>query len=145
MRLESCILLERLGLLTGMTDENGPGPEIRARALALMNQATSLLDDHEGGLCRPPVRPKARFLMKRITWMMKVLEAQKTGLLPLRNGPFVPRGIARLKTMLRVMERGTTMPTLIWATVLLQLHRPRSSSIAMSPHLRTSLIETETK
>ncbi|KMU91636.1 conserved hypothetical protein, variant [Coccidioides immitis H538.4] len=113
MRLESCILLERLGLLTGMTDENGPGPEIRARALALMNQATSLLDDHEGGLCRPPVRPKARFLMKRITWMMKVLEAQKTGLLPLRNGPFVPRGIARLKTMLRVMERGTTMPTLL--------------------------------
>ncbi|QVM05536.1 hypothetical protein D8B26_000244 [Coccidioides posadasii str. Silveira] len=58
MRLESCILLERLGLLTGMTDENGPGPEIRARALALMNQATSLLDDHEEGSADRPSGPR---------------------------------------------------------------------------------------
>ncbi|WEW57079.1 hypothetical protein PRK78_002539 [Emydomyces testavorans] len=38
MRLEGSILLERLALLTGMTDESGPNPEMRARAMAFMNE-----------------------------------------------------------------------------------------------------------
>ncbi|EEP81453.1 predicted protein [Uncinocarpus reesii 1704] len=54
MRLESCILLERLGLLTGMIDENGPNPEMRARAMAAMDQAGSVLDDHDEGLLERP-------------------------------------------------------------------------------------------
>jgi hypothetical protein len=42
MRLESCILLERLSVLTGMTEEHGSNPELRARAAALMKDAGSI-------------------------------------------------------------------------------------------------------
>lgn len=44
MRLESCILLERLAKVTGMQDEAhaGVSPELRARAAALMSNAAAL-------------------------------------------------------------------------------------------------------
>lgn len=47
MRLESCILLERLAALTGMAEEGGPNPELRSRAMDLMNDTGSFLEDHE--------------------------------------------------------------------------------------------------
>ncbi|PYI08279.1 hypothetical protein BO78DRAFT_365347 [Aspergillus sclerotiicarbonarius CBS 121057] len=44
MRLESCILLERLAKVTGMTEEAqaGVNPELRARAAAMMTNISSL-------------------------------------------------------------------------------------------------------
>jgi solute carrier family 25 phosphate transporter 3 len=45
MRLESCILLERLATITGMTEEaqqEGASPELRARAAALVSNTSSL-------------------------------------------------------------------------------------------------------
>ncbi|KAE8362842.1 mitochondrial carrier domain-containing protein [Aspergillus caelatus] len=52
MRLESCILLERLAKVTGMAEEAqaGVSPELRARAAAMMSNA-AVLDpgDKEGG------------------------------------------------------------------------------------------------
>ncbi|RHZ51334.1 uncharacterized protein CDV56_104127 [Aspergillus thermomutatus] len=44
MRLESCILLERLAKVTGMAEEAqaGVNPELRARAAAMMNNAGAL-------------------------------------------------------------------------------------------------------
>ncbi|KAI9369081.1 hypothetical protein BJX61DRAFT_179277 [Aspergillus egyptiacus] len=44
MRLESCILLERLATVTGMAEEAqaGANPELRARAAAMMSNAASL-------------------------------------------------------------------------------------------------------
>ncbi|KNG80644.1 hypothetical protein ANOM_010848 [Aspergillus nomiae NRRL 13137] len=52
MRLESCILLERLAKVTGMAEEAqaGVNPELRARAAAMMSNA-AVLDpgDKEGG------------------------------------------------------------------------------------------------
>lgn len=44
MRLESCILLERLAKVTGMIEEAqaGMNPELRARAAAIINSATAL-------------------------------------------------------------------------------------------------------
>ncbi|KAF7713528.1 Uncharacterized protein PECH_002273 [Penicillium ucsense] len=45
MRLESCMLLERLAKVTGMADEAAAGkadPELRARATAMMSNATAL-------------------------------------------------------------------------------------------------------
>jgi hypothetical protein len=44
MRLESCILLERLAKVTGMAEEAqaGVNPELRARAAAMMSSAGSL-------------------------------------------------------------------------------------------------------
>lgn len=44
MRLESCILLERLAKVTGMADEAqaGVSPELRARAAAMMSNAAAL-------------------------------------------------------------------------------------------------------
>ncbi|KAE8350106.1 hypothetical protein BDV28DRAFT_151261 [Aspergillus coremiiformis] len=44
MRLESCILLERLAKVTGMADEarTGVNPELRARAAAMISSATVL-------------------------------------------------------------------------------------------------------
>ncbi|KAL2872716.1 uncharacterized protein BJX67DRAFT_340196 [Aspergillus lucknowensis] len=44
MRLESCILLERLATVTGMTEEAqaGVNPELRARATAMMSNAAGL-------------------------------------------------------------------------------------------------------
>ena len=45
MRLESCMLLERLAKVTGMAEEAQSGaanPELRARAAALMSNAASL-------------------------------------------------------------------------------------------------------
>lgn len=46
MRLESCILLERLAVLTGMTDENAPHPELRARAMEMIDRSGSVFDDN---------------------------------------------------------------------------------------------------
>ncbi|PGH15735.1 hypothetical protein AJ80_05443 [Polytolypa hystricis UAMH7299] len=49
MRLESCILLERLSALTGMAagdQGDAQDPELRARALAIMNQSGTLLDSN---------------------------------------------------------------------------------------------------
>ncbi|KAK2816037.1 hypothetical protein FQN49_008045 [Arthroderma sp. PD_2] len=46
MRLESCILLERLSVLMGMADGSGRGEaEMSGRAMALMNESGSLLDE----------------------------------------------------------------------------------------------------
>lgn len=44
MRLESCILLERLAKVTGMAEEaqSGVNPELRARAAALMSNTSTL-------------------------------------------------------------------------------------------------------
>ncbi|KAK1139502.1 non-histone protein [Aspergillus melleus] len=44
MRLESCILLERLAKVTGMAEEaqSGVNPELRARAAALMSNTSAL-------------------------------------------------------------------------------------------------------
>lgn len=45
MRLESCLLLERLAKVTGMADEAQSGtvdPELRARAAAMMSNAAGL-------------------------------------------------------------------------------------------------------
>ena len=45
MRLESCMLLERLAKVTGMAEEAQSGaadPELRARAAAVMSNSTSL-------------------------------------------------------------------------------------------------------
>jgi hypothetical protein len=45
MRLESCMLLERLAKVTGMTEEaqaGGADPELRARAVAMMSNAASM-------------------------------------------------------------------------------------------------------
>lgn len=45
MRLESCMLLERLAKVTGMADEAAAGtadPELRARAAAMMSDAAAL-------------------------------------------------------------------------------------------------------
>ncbi|PLB47868.1 hypothetical protein P170DRAFT_385837 [Aspergillus steynii IBT 23096] len=44
MRLESCILLERLSKVTGMAEEaqSGVNPELRARAAALMSNTSTL-------------------------------------------------------------------------------------------------------
>ena len=44
MRLESCILLERLAKVTGMAEEAqaGMSPELRARAAAMMSNASAL-------------------------------------------------------------------------------------------------------
>lgn len=44
MRLESCILLERLSNVTGMTEEakTGVNPELRARAAVMMSNAASV-------------------------------------------------------------------------------------------------------
>lgn len=54
MRLETSILLERLTLLTGMTDENALNPELRARAMAFMNENGGLPDNaHRGPTGRP--------------------------------------------------------------------------------------------
>lgn len=51
MRLESCILLERLAKVTGMQDEAqaGVSPELRARAAALMSNAAALNGAAAGG------------------------------------------------------------------------------------------------
>lgn len=45
MRLESCMLLERLAKVTGMTEEAQAGaadPELRARAVAMMSNAATM-------------------------------------------------------------------------------------------------------
>lgn len=44
MRLESCLLLERLAQVTGMTEDAqaGADPELRARAAAMMSSAAGL-------------------------------------------------------------------------------------------------------
>ena len=44
MRLESCMLLERLAKITGMAEEAqaGTNPELRARAAAMMSNAAAL-------------------------------------------------------------------------------------------------------
>lgn len=58
MRLETCMLLERLAKVTGMADEAKTGaanPELRARAAAMMNTTTpqggvgALLEDETEG------------------------------------------------------------------------------------------------
>jgi hypothetical protein len=62
MRLETCMLLERLAKVTGMADEAKAGaanPELRSRAAAMMNTAsapgaTFLEDDTEGSSDEQP-------------------------------------------------------------------------------------------
>ncbi|PWY89378.1 hypothetical protein BO94DRAFT_514632 [Aspergillus sclerotioniger CBS 115572] len=51
MRLESCILLERLAKVTGMTEEAqaGVNPELRARAAAMMTNISSLTGGNAEG------------------------------------------------------------------------------------------------
>lgn len=58
MRLETSILLERLTLLTGMTDENGLNPELRARAMAFMNERGGMIEDAGEGLADRPSAPR---------------------------------------------------------------------------------------
>lgn len=55
MRLESCILLERLAKVTGMAEEaqSGVNPELRARAAALMS-STSALNGNAGESSKEP-------------------------------------------------------------------------------------------
>ncbi|KAJ6108696.1 hypothetical protein N7523_010019, partial [Penicillium sp. IBT 18751x] len=74
MRLESCMLLERLAKVTGMADEAQAGsadPELRARAAAMMSNAslnglgaqgngTYLEDDTEGSSDEQPPTPEER-------------------------------------------------------------------------------------
>ncbi|KAJ5822510.1 hypothetical protein N7447_004850 [Penicillium robsamsonii] len=69
MRLETCMLLERLTKVTGMADEAKTGaanPELRARAAAIMNTgpqggAGALLeDDTEGSSDEQPRTPEER-------------------------------------------------------------------------------------
>ncbi|KAE8378372.1 hypothetical protein BDV26DRAFT_261823 [Aspergillus bertholletiae] len=80
MRLESCILLERLAKVTGMAEEAqaGVNPELRARAAAMMSNATVLdtlagegekeggatgvyyADDTEGSSDEQPPTPQER-------------------------------------------------------------------------------------
>ncbi|KAM5447057.1 hypothetical protein MaudCBS49596_006238 [Microsporum audouinii] len=46
MRLESCILLERLSVLMGMADGSGRGEsEVTSRAMALVNESGSMVDE----------------------------------------------------------------------------------------------------
>lgn len=51
MRLESCMLLERLAKVTGMAEEAqaGTNPELRARAAAMMSNAAALNGIAAGG------------------------------------------------------------------------------------------------
>ncbi|CAG8024646.1 unnamed protein product [Penicillium nalgiovense] len=68
MRLETCMLLERLTKVTGMADEAKTGaanPELRARAAAMMNPAQGgpgllLEDDTEGSSDEQPRTPEER-------------------------------------------------------------------------------------
>ncbi|KAJ5123902.1 uncharacterized protein N7515_007727 [Penicillium bovifimosum] len=67
MRLETCMLLERLAKVTGMADEAkaGANPELRARAAAMMNTASApgaalLEDDTEGSSDEQPRTPEER-------------------------------------------------------------------------------------
>ncbi|KAJ5463954.1 hypothetical protein N7475_007089 [Penicillium sp. IBT 31633x] len=70
MRLETCMLLERLAKVTGMADEAKTGaanPELRARAAAIMNTTTpqggvgALLEDEtEGSSDEQPRTPEER-------------------------------------------------------------------------------------
>ncbi|CDM37127.1 hypothetical protein DTO013E5_9446 [Penicillium roqueforti] len=67
MRLETCMLLERLTKVTGMADEAKTGtanPELRARAAAMMNPAHGagvlLEDDTEGSSDEQPRTPEER-------------------------------------------------------------------------------------
>ncbi|KAJ5973037.1 uncharacterized protein N7479_002955 [Penicillium vulpinum] len=68
MRLETCMLLERLTKVTGMADEAKAGaanPELRARAAAMMNPAQGgagvlLEDDTEGSSDEQPRTPEER-------------------------------------------------------------------------------------
>ncbi|KAJ5780175.1 hypothetical protein N7457_005335 [Penicillium paradoxum] len=70
MRLETCMLLERLAKVTGMADEAKTGaanPELRARAAAMMNTTGSqgatgahLEDDTEGSSDEQPRTPEER-------------------------------------------------------------------------------------
>ena len=51
MRLESCILLERLSSVTGMTEEakTGVNPELRARAAVMMSNAAAVANGPDRG------------------------------------------------------------------------------------------------
>lgn len=51
MRLESCILLERLSNVTGMTEEakTGVNPELRARAAVMMSNAAAVTGGPDRG------------------------------------------------------------------------------------------------
>ncbi|EKV04045.1 mitochondrial carrier domain-containing protein [Penicillium digitatum] len=68
MRLETCMLLERLKKVTGMADEAKTGaanPELRARAAAMMNPVQGgagvlLEDDTEGSSDEQPRTPEER-------------------------------------------------------------------------------------
>ncbi|CAI7602307.1 unnamed protein product [Penicillium glandicola] len=67
MRLETCMLLERLTKVTGMADEAKTGaanPELRARAAAMMNPGGGagvlLEDDTEGSSDEQPRTPEER-------------------------------------------------------------------------------------
>ncbi|KAJ5375744.1 hypothetical protein N7517_007750 [Penicillium concentricum] len=69
MRLETCMLLERLTKVTGMADEAKTGaanPELRARAAAIMNTGAQggsgalLEDDTEGSSDEQPRTPEER-------------------------------------------------------------------------------------
>ncbi|KAL4933537.1 uncharacterized protein BDV17DRAFT_252206 [Aspergillus undulatus] len=50
MRLESCILLERLAAVTGMTEEAqaGMNPELRARATAILSTTNGMTGTRNG-------------------------------------------------------------------------------------------------
>ncbi|KAK9856374.1 hypothetical protein MYU51_001239 [Penicillium brevicompactum] len=67
MRLETCMLLERLSKVTGMADEAKAGasnPELRARAAAMMSSTSQggarLEDDTEGSSDEQPRTPEER-------------------------------------------------------------------------------------
>ncbi|KAJ5565618.1 hypothetical protein N7535_007256, partial [Penicillium sp. DV-2018c] len=69
MRLETCMLLERLAKVTGMADEAKAGtvnPELRSRAAAMINTASApgaaafLEDDTEGSSDEQPRTPEER-------------------------------------------------------------------------------------
>jgi hypothetical protein len=75
MRLETCMLLERLTKVTGMADEAKTGaanPELRARAAAMMNPAQGgpglhLEDDTEGSSDEQP-RTVRVYTIHHLTW-----------------------------------------------------------------------------